>query len=250
MLMNRLAMFLVGVFSLVGIPGAFAAGPLPDGPYLIATGTATTDATPDYATFNLSVEGLAPTTSAASAIVDDKSDKVFAVIKKAGIADEDIRASSLNVSPSYDYDGDKRVYRGQEVSRNFRVTLHDLKSFSSLVQGLLDADLDQLDDVTFGSSKEADIEKHNLESAIDKAREQADDMAARAGEHVDRIYGMAPEQYSNFITQQFPYQYTNYGTAQLGKIEVTGTRFKRTEGYIIPKSITFSSTVTIVCSVK
>lgn len=248
--MNRLAVFIVGVFSLGCVTQAFAAGPLPDGPYLIATGTAKADIAPDYATLNLSVRGLAPTTPAASDIVDDKSAKVFAVLKKVGIADEDIRASNLNISPDYDYDGDKRVYKGQEVSRDFRVTLHDLKGFSSLVQGLIDTDLDELNNVEFGSSKEGDIEKHNLESAIDKAREQADDMAARAGEHVDRIYGMAPEQYSNFITQQFPYQYASYGTAQLGKIEVTGSRIKRTDAYIIPKSITFSSTVTIVCSVK
>lgn len=250
MMMNRLTIFLVGAFSLGYISEAVATGALPDGPYLIAAGTAKTDVAPDYATLNLTVDGLAPTTSAASAIVDDKSDKVVVVLKKASIADEDIRASTLNVSPSYDYEGEKRVYKGQYVTRNFKVTLHDLKNFSSLIQGLLDADVDELNEVEFGSSKEADIGKHNLEAAIDKAREQADDMAARAGEHVDRIYGMAPEQYSNFITQQFPYEYANYGTAQLGKIEVTGTRLKRSEGYIIPKSITFSATVTIVCSVK
>ncbi len=250
MLMNRLAIFLVGALSLGCVSGAFAAGALPDGPYLIAAGTAKTDVAPDYATLNFSVFGRAPTTSAASAIADDKSDKVFAVLKKAGIADEDIRASSLNVIPSFDFNGNKRTYTGQDVSRNFKVTLHDLRNFSSLIQGLLDADLDEMNEVEFGSSKEADIEKHNLEAAIDKAREQADDMAARAGEHVDRIYGMAPEQYSDFITQQFPYGHADYGTAQLGKIEVTGTRLRRSEGYMIPKSITFSATVTIVCTVK
>lgn len=233
--------------------GAFASGALPDGPYVIATGKATANITPDYAVITFSIEGLAPTTSAASAIVQQKAGKVFAALKAAGISDDDIRASSLNVMPFYDYAGDKRNYRGQDVKRNFRVTLHDLKNFSSLLQSLLDANLDELGDVDFGSSREVQIKKSTLESAIDNARKQAEDMAEHADEHVKRIYGMAPGQYSNFITQDFPYAYASYGSQQLGKIEVTGTdlgAIKRTEGYIIPKSITFSATVTIVCTVK
>jgi uncharacterized protein len=233
--------------------GALAAGALPDSPYVIATGKATTDVVPDYAVFSFSIEGLAPTTEAASAIVGQKATKVFAVLKAARVSNDDVRASSVNVTPSYDYAGDRRNYRGQDARRGFKVTLHDLKNFSSLLQGLLDANLDQIDDVEFGSSKEDQIEKSNLESAIDNARKQAEDMAGRAGEHVDKIYGMAPGQYSNFITQDFPYEYSGNGTSQLGKIEVTGTDIgaaKREQGYFIPKSITFTSTVTIVCTVK
>jgi uncharacterized protein len=233
--------------TLIPTSELLAAGALPSGPYVIATGTATSDIAPDYAVFIFSVNGLAQTTSDASTLVDQKTAKILAVLKEDGIADDDIRASNLNVSPSYDYDGNKRIYRGQNVIRDFRVTLHDLKKFSSLVQGLIDANTDEISDVDFGSSKETEIKKQNLEAAIDDARKQANYMAARAGEHVVRIYGMAPGEYSSFIRQDFPME--GYAS-QLGNIEVTGSRIKRTEAYIVPKSIRFSSTVTIVCMVK
>lgn len=238
------------VAALMPASELFAAGALPNGPYVIATGKAKTDIAPDNAVVTFSVEALAPTTSAASKMIDQKSAKIFATLKNIGIADEDIRASTLDVSPRYDYVHDKRVFSGQDLTRNFRVTLNNLKKFSNLIKGLLNADVDQLNYVDFGSSKEAEIKKHNMETAIDNARKLANDMATRAGEHIDRIYGMAPGEYSDYITQDFPMEYRTYGNRGLASIEVTGTRIKGTDAYIIPKSITFSTTVTIVCSVK
>lgn len=249
--MKKILAGIMVIGALVYACDTFASGALPEGPYLIASGTATTDVAPDYVTFTFDIEGEALKTADASAAADQKVEKLFTILKATGVAQDDIRASSLNVSPDYQYDenSNKRVYKGQVVSREFKVTLHDLGKFSALVQDLLDASLD-VGNAEFGSSRKAEVEKHNLEAAIADARERADDMAAQVDEHVDRVYGMAPGEYSSFITQDFPLEGRYYGSSQLGKIEVTGSRIKRTDTYVVPKSITFSSNVTIVCTVK
>lgn len=249
--MKRSFCMFLAIIMLGCAAGAFAAGALPDGPYLIASGTATTDVAPDYVVFTISIEGEALKTAEASAIADKKAVKLFEILKVAGVEQDDIRVSNLNVSPDYEYDEktDKRTYKGQVVSREFKATLHDLSKFSGLVQDFLDADVD-VDNVDFASSHKDEIEKHNLEAAIADARKRADDMASQVGEHVDRVYGMAPGQYSAFITQEFPFEGSYYGASQLGKIEVTGSRVKRTDTYVVPKTITLSSNVTIVCTVK
>lgn len=249
--MRPVTVSFVAISMLLNIGIAYAAGALPDGPYVIASGQATTDVAPDYAVITLTVEALAPTTSAASAQTDAKTAKIMDILKGAGLKDEDVRASGLKVNPSYDYVNDKKVFQGQDVTRDFKVTLHDLKKFSDLIQGLLDSDIDYLGDVEFGSSRRAEIERTTLEAALDDARRQADDLANHAGENVDRVYGLAPGQYSSFITQEFPYQ-SYYNNSALGKIEVTGTRIKRTDAtaYIVPKSITFSASITVVYTVK
>lgn len=239
------------VAAMAASTGVLAAGALPDGPYLIASGTATTDVAPDYVDINFEIEGEALKRADASAAADKQAVKLFTILKAAGVAEGDIRAASITVSPDYQYEdnGNKRTYKGEVVTRVFKVTLRDLSKFSALVQDLLEADLD-IGDAEFGSSHKDEIEKHNLEAAIADARKRADDMAAQVGEHVDRVYGMAPGQYSAFITQEFPYGGSYYGASQYGKIEVTGSRVKRTETYLVPKSITFNSNVTIVCTVK
>jgi len=249
--MNRSICIFLIVAGLGCCTNSFAAGALPEGPYLITSGTATTDVVPDFVVFTFSIEGEALKTADASAIADQKVENLFKILKTAAVAQDDIRASSLNVSPDYEYDQNtnKRVYKGQIVSREFKVTLRDLSKFSNLVQGLLDANMD-VGNAEFGSSHKAEIEQHNLEAAIDDARKRADSMASRVGEHVDHVYGMAPGEYSSFITQEFPFEGKYYGSSQLGKIEVTGSRIKRTDTYVVPKSITFSSSVTIVCTVK
>ncbi|HEY3858413.1 MAG TPA: SIMPL domain-containing protein [Gammaproteobacteria bacterium] len=248
--MKSITCLLFTLAALAGASSALGAGALPEGPYLIAYGSATTDAAPDYVVLTLSIDGVAPKTADASAMVDQKAAKLFDILKASGISQDDIRASVLNVAPAYDYDdNNKRSYKGQQVSREFQATLHDISKFSSLIQILLDNNLD-VNGMDFGSSRKAEIEKQNLDAAIADARKRADDMASQAAEKVDRVYGMAPGEYSSFITQEFPFGEKYYGAPQLGKIEVTGSRIKRTDTYIIPKFITFSSNVTIVCTVK
>ena len=246
--MKSLAYGILGIAALVSATAASAAGALPDGPYIIVPGSASTDVVPDYAVLSFSVDAASPKLADASVIVEKKAAKLFDVLKAYGVTQDDIRAGNLKANAAYDYDDktNRQIYKGEELTRDFRVTLHDLSRFPDLIQDLLDHEI-TVDDVDFDSSKKADIEKKNLDAAIEDAWKRAEDMASQVGQHVDKVYGMAPGQYGSYINQEFPFRDQYPG---LGKIEVTGTRVKRTDVYLVPKWITLSSNVTIVCTVK
>ncbi len=58
---------------------------------------------PDMATINLGVNTEAPTASAAMAANATQMNKIFAALRRAGIADKDIQTSGLNLNAQYDY---------------------------------------------------------------------------------------------------------------------------------------------------
>lgn len=216
---------------------------LPNGPYLIADGSATYEAVPDFVKIKFSISKTAPTTAAASAIVDKESEAVFKVLKSHKIPDKDIRASSINVSEDYDDSGSKQVYKGQQVSRDFKVTLYALQDYSGFIRDLLKTNIDSISDITFNTTRYSEDEAKVMRMAIDDAHTHADIMAKQLGAVLGEAYAAAPQAYRSYMINGFPMQ-GEYGLAS----PVPNAVPPPPPGYVVPKSISISYDVTIVYS--
>ena len=215
--------------------------PLPDGPYVVADGEATLQVPPDTATIGFSLSHTGTTTAIAAKVVDDKTAAALKVIKDLSIPLDDVHASSVEVRADYDYQGEKQTYKGQNVSRDVRVTLHDLGKFAALMQGLLDANIDEMGQVAFSSSHETENKRKTMDAAMDDAHTQADEMATHAGLHLGKAYSIASNEYRNFQTQGFPFAFTMPAEA-----DMVTAQAGRQRTYLVPKTIEAHYKVTVV----
>src|SRR3972149_5210240 len=73
------------------------------------TGTGKASGAPDIVTLQLGVQVDAVTVAAARDGAAASQQQVIDAIKKAGVADKDIRTVQFNVGPEYDYSGDTPI---------------------------------------------------------------------------------------------------------------------------------------------
>jgi uncharacterized protein YggE len=131
---------------------------------IAATGEVTR--TPDVATINAGVVTQAG--GAARAMADNASrmTATIAALRKAGVADRDIRTASLRLSPQYRYaDNQPPVLTGYQAANQVTVRFRDIAKAGSILDALVAAGANQIDGPNFAIDKP--------EAALDEARTQA-----------------------------------------------------------------------------
>lgn len=234
-------LFVAALISGHGLAGNIA---LPNGPYLIADGSATLEAPPDFVTIKFTLTKTSPTTAEAAQVVDGKTKDVLEVLHSFKIPDNNIRASSVSVSADYDYQGDKQIYEGQLVSRDFKVKLTDMRNYSALMQNLLKANIDSIGNITFDTSRHSEYENTVMQMAIHDAHERGMQMAKMVGATLGNAYALASRDYESFLGNGFPLQ-----SALIGRVPMLGSVAPPPPpppGYVVPKSITITYGVTVV----
>src|SRR4051812_24149054 len=88
----------------VGRPGAVHGSPAPTGRGITVTGTGTTEAVPDEASFSFGVESTGATARAAQAANAERMVGVVAALKGAGIAGRDLQTTDVSVMPDWSND--------------------------------------------------------------------------------------------------------------------------------------------------
>jgi hypothetical protein len=95
-------MLLVGVY--VGTKTYIEFNPQPkDQPSLMVSGTGKAVGIPDIATMSFSVVEQGDTVAAVTAATNTSMNNIVATMKGAGIKDADIKTTSYNLNPRYDY---------------------------------------------------------------------------------------------------------------------------------------------------
>jgi len=112
----------------------------------------------------------------------------IAALRQAGIADRDIRTSSLRLSPQYRYaDGQAPVITGYEAANQVSVRFRDVAKSGAVLDALVAAGANQIN----GPNLEVDKPEAALDEArtqaIAAARARAELYARAAGLHVKRI---------------------------------------------------------------
>ncbi len=143
---------------------------------------------PDMATINLGVNTEAPTASAAMAANATQMNKIFAALRRAGIADKDIQTSGLNLNAQYDYvENNPPKLRGYQASNTVTVTVHDLTRLGSAVDATVSAGANQVNGISFGLNDPTAAENAAREEAVKALSAKANLYARATGYRVGRL---------------------------------------------------------------
>jgi uncharacterized protein len=167
--------------GLLALGGPVVANELPR--TLTVTGSGKVDANPDLARLGFAVERRNPAMRVARDDVLKVSQGFLALCKRLGIPDNKIRTAGLSIQPEYRYgnDGSPPSLVGYYVQRQLDVELTNLDKLGELIEGAIDAGINQTSPPQLDSSKRADRNRDALAAAADDARRTAERIATALG---------------------------------------------------------------------
>ena len=132
-------------------------------------------AKPDVAKLSFSIVTQATTSNAAKDANAAKSNEVTAFLKKQNIEEKDIRTSGYNLysQQSYSITGGSPRITGYQASQNFQVTIRDLANAGKILDGIVLAGVNQVDQLQFVIDDPEMLKAKTREMAIADAKEKA-----------------------------------------------------------------------------
>lgn len=150
-------------------------------------GSATTMGEPNNATVELGVEIVDPNLATAFSEASQIVNNVIDAIRGAGIPEENIQTSGVNVFPEERYDPQtgntgERVYRVRYI---LTVTINDTSLIEPVINGAVEAGANTIYNLNFGiddaSALEADARTRAVQNAREKAQQIADALGVTLG---------------------------------------------------------------------
>lgn len=154
---------------------------------------------PDLALFSAGVTTQGQTASEAMSRNAADMSKVFAALKKAGIADKDMQTSSINLSPVYgqpvigpngQMTQEPRIV-GYQANNSVSVKQRDLKNFGRVLDALVSAGANNIGGPNFQIENADAAQDEARVAAMTKARARANLYAKAAGLRVTRIVSIS-----------------------------------------------------------
>jgi len=139
------------------------------------TGEGIVRVVPDQATISLSVENTGDDLIALKSLNDRTVDEVLKHIKQNGVEAKDIQTQYVSLNKQYDYNTKTYNYQARQT---ITVLLRDLKKYDPLISGLVQKGINNIDGLTFGSSKAEELKSQARKKAIANAKMKAEEYAS------------------------------------------------------------------------
>ena len=161
--------------------------------------------TPDQVAISVSVESKGVKAADVKIENDTKIDAVLSYIKKMGIESKDFQTQLVSLNDQYDYQKKKHNY---VANQTINILLRNITKYDILMEGLLDAGINNINGTTFKSSKFESYKTEARKLAMKDAKQKADDyVSVLVGQKVGRAFTI------NDNTQTY-YPQPNYGMAR------------------------------------
>ena len=194
--------------------------------------------TPDIAYIYIGVHTEGATASEA---VDSNKSQTTAVIdalKKAGLAEKDIRTTNFSIWPSQQYGPDGTVTGSiYMVDNTVYITVRDLDGLGDLLDSAITAGANSVNSIQFDVADKTEAVKEARAKAMEDAKLQAQELADAAGVSLGSI------QTINFYDNS-PYPYAE------GKGGGGGVAYESAAVPIQPGQLTIAVTVNLTYSIK
>ncbi len=158
---------------------------------ITATGSGTVSGTPDTLTVQLGVQTRAATASAALNQNNTAAASLIAKLKSSGVAEKDLRTSSLSVYATYSDNGS--TVTGYEVSNMVTATLHDVSKAGALIDAAQSAAGNgiRVDGISFSFADDSSLRAKARADAVKQALTQAKQLADAAGVTVGQVMSIS-----------------------------------------------------------
>lgn len=145
-------------------------------------------AEPDQVIVAVTVASTNIDVNKAKAEADRKYSLVLAAAKNQGVARTDIKLSSINMQPEYNWRNNTQVLIGTRVSRSLSVTLNDIDRVAPLLQELIEGEVSTIDSVQTGFQNREEMARKALTAAIVDAKEKAGFLAKQFDKKLGSAY--------------------------------------------------------------
>ncbi len=154
-----------------------------NGTILRVTGIGVVRYTPDQAIVSIGVLGRAETASEALGIASEKIGRVIQALEDIGISRDDMKTTSINVYPQYNWEVRPPILVGYEASYTLMVKVRDVGKVGEAIDAAAKAGADNLWGVMFTLSEKAELRLREaaLKLALDDARTKAKIVAEELG---------------------------------------------------------------------
>ncbi len=159
---------------------------------------------PDLGVMSFSVVTEKETVESALAENTEKMNKVISEIKNQGVEEKDLKTTSFNIYPRYEYKREQtllpsgeRVLAGYEVIQRIEVKIRDLEKTGDIVATATEAGANQAGQLRFTVENEDEPRNEARKQAIDKAKEKAELLASQLGVDLAKIKSFS-EDISNY----------------------------------------------------
>ena len=140
---------------------------------LSINGVGTVKASPDMATVSVGVVTQEVTPELALKVNSDSVSKILADLKAANIEEKDVETSSFSIQPKYEYDDNKQIFKGYVVVNQVIVCVRDLDNLGSVLTSVVKSGANNINSLTYSSSKAKDYLNEARKLAVADAKEKA-----------------------------------------------------------------------------
>ena len=154
-------------------------------------------ATADIATVSFAVEKTAKTVADAQNQVSVLVKDVIAALKTSGIADKDIKTTSYDINPKYDYQASvcssgicppsRQILSGYTVTDNIQIKIRTIDNAGSIIGVLGQKNVTNLSGLTLTVENDSAVKTEARNKAIAQAKAQAESIASGLGVRLVRI---------------------------------------------------------------
>jgi uncharacterized protein YggE len=184
-------------------------------------GEAEVFAVPDIATFNFTVTETSEDASVSQENTAKKVESAIDALKKEGVDEKDIKTSSYNSYPKYEWiqtecvafpcEPGKRELVGYEVRQTVSVKVRDTDKAGSILADIADLGIGTVSGISFTIDDEDALKEQARSAAIADAKAKAKKMAKELGVKLDDIV--------SFSEGDDPYYYDSYGVMEARSLE-------------------------------
>lgn len=173
-----------------------------------ASGTGTAVGEPDVMTLTVGVSAQRESIEAAREAAASAQTGVIEALKDNGVADDDIQTVQFNVSPQYDYsrlNGQGEIV-GYVVSNVVTAKVRDLDKAGDAIDAATQAGGDDavVQGVSFGIDDPTELQALAREEAVQKAHDQAEQLASNAGAKLGKLISISESSYYPIYERAFP----------------------------------------------
>jgi hypothetical protein len=150
---------------------------------ITVAGIGTVTGEPDKARVQLTVQKSNPVMEKARADTVAVVEKFLALTKKLGIDPKKVRTTSALVNPEYRWEQqtNRQILTGYMVQRQLEVEVNDLDKLGALIEGAVDAGVNNVSPPMLDSSKRRDLNRQALAAAAKDAEANARALAETLG---------------------------------------------------------------------
>ncbi len=153
-----------------------------------------TEVAPDQAILTLGVQSRAASAAAAMAQNAGRMTAMVAALRKAGIADRDIRTTNLNLSAQYSYPpGRPAVLEDYAAGNDVTVTMSDIARLGAVIDAATAAGANQVNGISFDLKDPAAAEDAARLAAVKALAAKAALYAGASGYRVARLVSLSEE---------------------------------------------------------